>query len=39
MNEKMKVWMTVWTDSPNDNMNGKNNANYETYNLNDLNIN
>ena len=30
--------MTVWTDSPNDNLNRKNNANYETNNLNDLNI-
>ena len=34
----MKVWMTVWKDNPNDSLNGKNNANYETDNLNDLNI-
>ena len=31
--------MAIWTDSPNDSLNGKNNANYETDNLNDLNIN
>ena len=31
--------MTVWTDRPNDSLNGKNNANYEIDNLDDLNIN
>ena len=35
----MKVWMMVWTDGLNDSLNGKNNENYETNNLNDLNIN
>ena len=31
--------MTVWTDNPNDSLNGKNNAHYKIDDLNDLNIN
>ena len=34
----MKVWMTFWTDNVNESLNGKNNVNYKTYNLNDFNI-